>query len=239
MSDKPEDDEVVIANTVAEISMILILLFFLAIAATTSKNIVTQDAIEIPKFSDDVLSSLKKKGCDHELKNDGRTLAATLITKEMTIFRGKTEQITEFGKGCFIPICKEIIKLTLNPNFKNATISIDGHASSEYRDYCGSETSPKISCRICGDKFDCNLRLSMLRSLEVFRFCRNNLNGGTFNNYIQSISGNDRNWWDIAKKSFEQKVRANGKSSAEVIKDKSGQEDETKSRRVEFTFSAQ
>ena len=256
MKSSSESDEALISNTIAELCMILILLFFLSIGATVVPNAIQtknqEKGVPVnkekkPSFSDALFVNLDKLRCEYETAKNGSVLRLLMGGKntqtsggvnERSVFVDTSKELSSFGRTCVIEICRDISIILNERSASLHGVSIDGHASSEYRDYCGAPDTTDQACKICGDQFDCNLRLSMLRSLEVFRHCRGVFHAGHSDNFVDYAAE-----WRVDERLpsdtvFERKVRASGKSSAEIERWPNGDEDKLRSRRVEFTLES-
>lgn len=227
-----EDDEALIANTIAEICIILILLFFLAVGAIIldNKKDLSNDNLLTPeiKFTDSLISTLNTNKCAHDRSDDNLNLSVQITQNnndETSLFLKSSEQPTAHGKDCLSPICESLLSQMLNVNSLNTIVNINGHSSSEWDEACLISNKQE-------NVFDCNLQLSMNRALSVFIICRGVIDENTI-----FFNQKNKTFGKLAHKKMELFFRTRGYSSSIPIhKPNTKLEDKNKSRRVEFTI---
>jgi len=219
-----DDDETIVANTIAEICIILVLLFFLAVGIVFLINSGEKSPLT---FSDKLLSDLEKNKCEFQRSLDKQDLIIQLSDNKDALFKQSQSVPTEFGQKCFKPICEDLLNQLLPIENSNTIINIDGHSSSEWKGQCKIDGS-------LSDQFDCNLKLSNDRAVSVFQMCR-----GVINEILKENNFTNKNIKPQSEEALERHFRARGYSSAEPIFFRgTNKEDPNKSRRVEFSIES-
>lgn len=249
-----ESENEIVANTVAELMVILVMLFFLAVGYVFLKKSKAGET-EGQTWSPGIEEKLKELGCvasldskKRRLRLVGRFANPNRRKQLIELFESESYHLADWGVECVEIVCNELTELAGGNKITPLTrIHVNGHASEIWRGekrFCHFDVHKRSKyCEDCSDAFNCNLLLSARRAHTVFNACRKQFGDTVFDpGYIESNKKNvdgtqtlvGRTYFKTNNERFEYFFRTGGFSSAEPIADGDSTRVNTHSRRVEF-----